>query len=145
MTKIKFVNGTTPAVNATNLNQMQTNIENAINNKITPNNEFATSEYIDNKQVYRKRISGTWGSSNTFTIACGLASTSYKPIRFEAFLKSSSGDLFNINTPRGNGTNTDATQIYAYWSNSNNNFLCVSNGYSRQGSTVMVDLYYTKS
>lgn len=31
MTKITFVNGTTPAVNATNLNQMQTNIENAIN------------------------------------------------------------------------------------------------------------------
>lgn len=31
MTKITFVNGTTPAVNATNLNQMQTNIENTIN------------------------------------------------------------------------------------------------------------------
>lgn len=31
MDKITFVNGTTPAVNDTNLNQMQTNIENAIN------------------------------------------------------------------------------------------------------------------
>ena len=31
MTKITFVNGTTPALNATNLNQMQTNVENAIN------------------------------------------------------------------------------------------------------------------
>lgn len=31
MTKITFTNGTTPALNATNLNQMQTNIENAIN------------------------------------------------------------------------------------------------------------------
>lgn len=31
MTKITFVNGTTPAINDTNLNQMQTNIENAIN------------------------------------------------------------------------------------------------------------------
>lgn len=30
MTKITFVNGTTPAINDTNLNQMQTNIENAI-------------------------------------------------------------------------------------------------------------------
>ena len=31
MTKITFTNGTTPALNATNLNQMQTNTENAIN------------------------------------------------------------------------------------------------------------------
>lgn len=31
MNKITFVNGTTPAINDTNLNQMQTNIENAIN------------------------------------------------------------------------------------------------------------------
>ena len=31
MEKINFVNGTSPALNATNLNQMQDNIENAIN------------------------------------------------------------------------------------------------------------------
>lgn len=33
MTKITFRNGQTPAINDTNLNQMQTNIENAINNQ----------------------------------------------------------------------------------------------------------------
>lgn len=145
MTKITFVNNSQPAINATNLNQLQTNIENAINNKIITNNEFATSEYIDNKQVFRKRISGTWGNSNSFTIACGLASTSYKAIRFEAFLRTNTGTLFNINTPRGSGSSVENTNIYGYWDMSTNNFVCTSNGYSRQGSTVMVDLYYTKS
>ena len=34
MIKITFVNGQAPALNATNLNQLQTNIENAINGLI---------------------------------------------------------------------------------------------------------------
>lgn len=45
MTKITFVNGTTPAVNATNLNQMQTNIENAINGVVTKGNN-ANGNYV---------------------------------------------------------------------------------------------------
>lgn len=74
MTKITFVNGTTPAVNATNLNQMQTNIENAI---ISSNNmlNYTTTEQIIGKwtngsNLYRKVISfGTLPNNTTKSVA----------------------------------------------------------------------------
>lgn len=43
MDKINFVNGTQPAINDTNLNQMQINIENAINGTILYENEAGTN------------------------------------------------------------------------------------------------------
>jgi hypothetical protein len=58
MNKINFQNGITP-LNDTNLNQMQTNIENAINEKtinITTGVEFETGRIIDGKVEYGKRI-----------------------------------------------------------------------------------------
>ena len=41
MNKINFTNGQAPAINATNLNQLQTNVENAINEV---NDEIAKTE-----------------------------------------------------------------------------------------------------
>ncbi len=44
MDKINFVNGQEPALNATNLNKMQDNIENAIKGKILWTNRFPSDE-----------------------------------------------------------------------------------------------------
>ena len=60
MEKINFVNNTTPALNATNLNKLQQNIEEELN-EITPKFEYSTTEtvvgkWIDNKPIYRKVI-----------------------------------------------------------------------------------------
>jgi hypothetical protein len=68
MTKITFVNGTTPAVNATNLNQMQTNIENAIN--------------ALNPVVLYNNTSGTTG---TVTLSETAANFQYLEIFFDAY------------------------------------------------------------
>lgn len=63
MDKINFVNNSEPALNDTNLNLMQTNIENAINevdNKIKAdlviNQEIDTGKYYHGKKVYKKEI-----------------------------------------------------------------------------------------
>lgn len=72
MTKITFTNGTTPALNATNLNQMQTNIENAIN---------SASNTLTPKQLYNN-ASGTTG---TVTLNETSANFSYLEIFFDAY------------------------------------------------------------
>ena len=46
MDKINFVNKGQPAINDTNLNQMQTNIENAINAIIVESGSNANGSYI---------------------------------------------------------------------------------------------------
>ena len=45
MTKITFVNNSQPAINATNLNQLQTNIENAFNKKVLWTNSMASTKF----------------------------------------------------------------------------------------------------
>ena len=71
MNKINFVNNNQPAINATNLNQMQTNIENAIDESF----ECSTSEkkigkWIDNKPIYRKIINiGNLPNANYSNVA----------------------------------------------------------------------------
>lgn len=62
MEKINFVNGQSPYISATNLNNLQDNVENAINGikkEITTGQEYATNEYIDGKRVYEKIIKTT--------------------------------------------------------------------------------------
>ena len=55
MEKIHFVNGQTPYINDTNLNQMQDNIENEINDKGKySTNEIKIGTWINGKPLYRK-------------------------------------------------------------------------------------------
>lgn len=71
MNKIDFVNNGQPAINDTNLNQMQTNIENAINAIIVESGSNANGSYIkwsDGTMICTKRVSlsdipltATWG------------------------------------------------------------------------------------
>ncbi len=81
MDKINFKNGSLPAINDTNLNLMQTNIENAINvidNKITNATTYSTEEintvkkWIDGKDVYSKTYTGECNSGSSQTIANSL-------------------------------------------------------------------------
>lgn len=46
MDKINFVNGSQPAINDTNLNQLQTNIENAINGTVLYESEAGSKDEI---------------------------------------------------------------------------------------------------
>ena len=72
MDKINFVNKGQPAINDTNLNQMQTNIENAINAIKVESGSNTNGSYIkfsDGTMICRKyinfgqkAISNTWGS-----------------------------------------------------------------------------------
>lgn len=71
MNKINFTNlpSTTTPVNATNLNTLQDNVEEGMNFRLTTGTEKATNEYIDGKQVYRKRISlGTFPNNTNKTV-----------------------------------------------------------------------------
>lgn len=63
MNKITFVNGSQPAINDTNLNQMQTNIESSINEvddkiktNLVSNQEIDTGKNYHGKKVYKKEI-----------------------------------------------------------------------------------------
>ena len=72
MDKIDFVNNGQPSINDTNLNQMQTNIENAINAIMVESGSNTNGSYIkfsDGTMICRKyinfgqkAISNTWGS-----------------------------------------------------------------------------------
>ena len=82
MEKINFINNQAPALNATNLNQLQTNIENAINSVVESgsNNNGSWIKYSDGTMICRKSVQFTdvavdnsWGGlfiSND--ISCGL-------------------------------------------------------------------------
>lgn len=52
MDKINFVNGSQPAINDTNLNKLQTNIENAINGTVLYENEQGTQGDIQLSDSY---------------------------------------------------------------------------------------------
>ena len=81
MEKINFINNQAPALNATNLNQLQTNVENAINGVVESgsNNNGSWIKYSDGTMICRKSVSFTdvavdnsWGGlfvSND--ISCG--------------------------------------------------------------------------
>lgn len=52
MDKINFINGSQPAINDTNLNKLQTNIENAINGTVLYENEQGTQGDIQLSDSY---------------------------------------------------------------------------------------------
>lgn len=67
MDKINFVNDSLPALSAQNLNQLQTNVENAIDATSTYlTSETVVGEWIDGKPIYRKVLDlGGIGTSST--------------------------------------------------------------------------------
>ncbi len=68
MEKINFQNGITP-LNDTNLNQIQDNVENAIEEKhIYSTEEQVIGTWINGKPLYRKVIEGISINDNTATI-----------------------------------------------------------------------------
>lgn len=73
MDKINFINGQQPAINATNLNQMQTNIENAINNvnswdKADVNLSYSQTATIDGLKKAKEAIVCFYDSENIITM-----------------------------------------------------------------------------
>lgn len=81
MEKINFVNNTQPYINDTNLNLLQTNVENAINDaKSTVKNEilqgevYSTNEiktnkvWTDGKPIYTKVLEFTFITGNTIDL-----------------------------------------------------------------------------
>lgn len=94
MEKINFVNNSTPALNSTNLNKLQDNIEDSIKsqktlsdtdtyscNYINQNNTYSTSEiktnkvWIDDKPIYRKVISvNSPASADVYTTIANMGS-----------------------------------------------------------------------
>ena len=73
MDKINFQNlpNTTTPINATNMNLLQTNVENAINSlNVYTSSEKAIGEWIDGKTIYRKVIELTTATgTNSFPIS----------------------------------------------------------------------------
>ena len=98
MDKINFQNlpDTTTPVNATNLNQLQINVENgiadAIKEEITTGIEFATNEYIDGEQVYRKRIdTGALPNAAGKQVSSGLTPSNINIVRIQGAAKATNG------------------------------------------------------
>ena len=80
MEKINFINNQAPALNATNLNQLQTNIENAINSVVESgsNDNGSWIKYSDGTMICYKstgeidmNITTSWGSLYEGNISVG--------------------------------------------------------------------------
>ena len=80
MEKINFINNQAPALNATNLNQLQTNIENAINSVVESgsNDNGSWIKYSDGTMICYKstgeinmNLTTSWGSLYEGTINLG--------------------------------------------------------------------------
>ena len=80
MEKINFINNQAPALNATNLNQLQTNIENAINSVVESgsNDNGSWIKYSDGTMICYKstgeidmNITTPWGSLYEGNISVG--------------------------------------------------------------------------
>ena len=79
MEKINFVNGQEPALNGTNLNQLQTNIEEAIEKKQAySTNEQVIGTWINGKPIYRKVVNiGALPNATTKNTAHNITDIDY--------------------------------------------------------------------
>lgn len=115
---------------------MQDNIENATKQKITTGQEIATSEYIDGKQVFRKRINvGNLPNTGNFSAEHNLGNV--RVIKYEGFAYRESTKTI-IPMPYANSVYyiemyLDATKLYIDTSNDRSQFV------------GCVDIYYTKN
>lgn len=69
MKKIQFVNNSEPYLSAENLNQMQSNIEEAIEEKQTySTEEIIIGKWVDGKLLYRRVLEGVTEASANITL-----------------------------------------------------------------------------
>lgn len=104
---------------------------------ITTGTEYATNEYIDGKQVFRKRFATGALKNNDYTyIQSGLANVSY--IKLEGYVTNGSS-VFLL--PHFNNENLiRGIEIYM-----DNNVINIKTGNDRTAFSGYVDLYYTKN
>ena len=107
MQKINFVNNSQPYLSAENLNQLQTNIENAIDNYSTT--ETVIGKWIDNKPIYRKVIELTTASGDNFINLSDISNNIGYFVKLSGTTMQSSG---NIAVIPYYSTSTDFTVIY---------------------------------
>lgn len=123
MNKIEFVNNQAPALSAENLNQMQDNMEDAINEGIEEStyasNTYSTTEtrigtWIDGKPIYRKVYTINLSASDrstTITIPNSIISNVKEIIAINGMVKGTYG-FFPIYYANPNGSVTDGIGIY---------------------------------
>ena len=148
MDKINFVNGTVPALNATNLNQMQTNIENAIEQEIITGQECATNEWIDGKRVYRKRINcGALPNTTYSYIDTGLLYDNVTIIKIEGIgNRTTDGQYFPL--PLVNVENLEfqiGIALIRHVTQTEKLVIRITTGIDRSAVNGIVDIYYTKN
>ena len=92
MTKINFQNlpNTTTPVNASNLNQLQTNIENTLNTYSTSETRIGT--WINGKPLYRKVVdTGTLPNDTYKDVDTGLNSSNINVVKIGGGAKATTG------------------------------------------------------
>lgn len=118
---------------------LQVNGKDIAKQKITTGEECVTNEWIDGKQVYRKRFDcGSLPNNGIKEIATDLIFTKINFIRITGICQQSDGTTFLIPSPR----ETAGTSIYIYLSASNK--ITIVTGSDRSAFNGYVDLYYTK-
>lgn len=145
---VNFVNGETP-LNDTNLNKLQTDLQEEIKNKVYTGQEIATNEYLDNKRVYVQRIDcGALPDANVSTL---------KSIPIDLDL-----DLVTIIRVQGIAKNPTSNLIYPLpfvWgsngldnvgilisSDNSSSFIQIRTSSDKSGFTqTYLNIYYTKN
>ena len=135
---VNFSNGTTPAVNDTNLNKMQTDLQ--IN--IVAGSEKTTNMTVGGKQVYVKRIgcgsapNGTASNPVSKSVAHGLSNVTFVKIEGVA-ISSSAGLTYPLPFP------FETSDRIAVWVEGSN--IKIETWGNKSSFTCSVDLYYTKN
>ena len=139
MNKITFTNGSAPAISAEILNALQDNIENAINVKFETGTETATNEYIDNKQIYVKRINCGQlpAAGHEKQVPTGLLNVTY--LKIDGGFMPDDNQFVPINLT----FDTNNLNISTFIQNDNVRIQVKSLG-NRTG-TIYVNIYYTKN
>ena len=129
---VNYVNGTTPAVNSTNLNKMQTDLQ--IN--ITNGTEKTTNMTLGGKQIYVKRIDCGYAPNNSEKqVQHGLTNVSF--VKIEGIAIANNGNIY----PLPFAYNDNAR--IAIWINNQN--IEIQTWHDKSNFHCYVDLYYTKN
>lgn len=145
MEKINFINGQAPAINGTNLNQMQDNTENAINdvkqNDIITDGEAVKCGYkVDGKDVYIKRINlGSLPNSTSKDVLTGIPIAA-TIVDINASAVSGTNLILIPLTNNSNSSYQVALTMYqdtTYWG------VRIATGMDRSGFTGYANIYFT--
>lgn len=150
MDKITFKNGSQPALNDIVLNQLQTNMENAvnklgeeINKKITNLSTYSTEEvktgetWIDGKPIYRKVFELTSDTEQQI-IPHNIANVEHLWVSGDSFLDIGGSASIPANYYRDSG-------IYTYAHANLNNIIIKASPSGWKGKKFYIVLEYTKT